>query len=64
MTCRLTHLYPDGAAPYFTVLAPARRGSELEQWQEVKDAAGEAILAARRHDHPPPRRRARPPALV
>jgi len=46
VTCRLTHLYPDGAAPYFTVLAPARRGSELEQWQEVKDAAGEAIVAA------------------
>ena len=45
-TCRLTHVYPDGAAPYFTVLAPARRGAELEQWQEVKDAAGEAIIAA------------------
>ena len=26
VTCRLTHVYPDGAAPYFTVLAPARRG--------------------------------------
>src|ERR671914_728670 len=25
VTCRLTHAYPDGAAPYFTVLAPARR---------------------------------------
>ena len=46
MTCRLTHAYPDGAAPYFTVLAPARRGSELEQWAEVKAAASEAILAA------------------
>jgi len=45
VTCRLTHVYPDGAAPYFTVLAPARRGSELEQWQEVKDAAGEAIVS-------------------
>ena len=22
VTCRLTHAYPDGAAPYFTVLAP------------------------------------------
>ncbi len=32
VTCRLTHVYPDGAAPYFTVLAPARRGDELEQW--------------------------------
>ncbi len=46
VTCRLTHVYPDGAAPYFTVLAPARRGGELEQWAEIKAAAGEAILAA------------------
>lgn len=44
VTCRLTHAYPDGAAPYFTVLAPARRGSELEQWRVVKQAASEAIL--------------------
>jgi alkyldihydroxyacetonephosphate synthase len=46
VTCRLTHAYPDGAAPYFTVLAPARRGSELEQWDEVKAAASEAIAGA------------------
>jgi alkyldihydroxyacetonephosphate synthase len=46
VTCRLTHIYPDGAAPYFTVLAPARRGVEVEQWDEVKDAASEAIVAA------------------
>ncbi|MDQ5831767.1 MAG: FAD-binding oxidoreductase, partial [Actinomycetota bacterium] len=46
VTCRLTHVYPDGAAPYFTVLAPARRGEELEQWDEVKAAASEAIIAA------------------
>jgi alkyldihydroxyacetonephosphate synthase len=44
--CRLTHAYPDGAAPYFTVLAPARRGGELEQWDAIKRAAGDAILAA------------------
>jgi alkyldihydroxyacetonephosphate synthase len=44
VACRLTHAY--GAAPYFTVLAPARRGAELEQWDEVKAAASEAILAA------------------
>jgi len=43
VSCRLTHVYPDGAAPYFTVLAPARRGSEVEQWDEVKAAASEAI---------------------
>jgi alkyldihydroxyacetonephosphate synthase len=46
LTVRITHAYPDGAAPYFTVLAPARRGSELEQWDEVKAAASEAIAAA------------------
>jgi alkyldihydroxyacetonephosphate synthase len=43
--CRLTHVYPDGAAPYFTVLAPARRGDELAQWGEVKAAISEVILA-------------------
>ena len=46
VTCRLTHVYPDGAAPYFTVLAPARRGGELEQWSELKQAASEAIIGA------------------
>jgi alkyldihydroxyacetonephosphate synthase len=44
VSCRLTHVYPDGAAPYFTVIAPARRGSELEQWDEIKAAASEAII--------------------
>jgi alkyldihydroxyacetonephosphate synthase len=45
VTCRLTHAYPDGAAPYFTVLAPARRGGEVEQWDAIKQAASEAVLA-------------------
>jgi alkyldihydroxyacetonephosphate synthase len=46
VSCRFTHVYPDGAAPYFTLLAPARRGAELEQWDEVKAAASEAVIAA------------------
>jgi alkyldihydroxyacetonephosphate synthase len=46
VTCRLTHAYPDGAAPYFTVYAPARRGSEVEQWDAVKAAASEALIAS------------------
>ncbi len=46
VTCRFTHVYPDGPAPYFTVLAPARRGEEVEQWDAIKRAAGEAVLAA------------------
>ena len=44
ISCRLTHVYPDGAAPYFTVLAPARRGSEVEQWDEIKAAVSEALI--------------------
>jgi alkyldihydroxyacetonephosphate synthase len=43
VTCRLTHVYPDGPAPYYTVVAPARRGDELQQWATIKAAASEAI---------------------
>jgi alkyldihydroxyacetonephosphate synthase len=46
VTCRLTHAYPDGAAPYFTVLAPARRGSEVEQWDAIKAAVSEVLIAS------------------
>jgi len=46
VTCRLTHVYPDGPAPYFTMVAPARPGAELTQWSEIKSAASEAVLAA------------------
>jgi alkyldihydroxyacetonephosphate synthase len=46
LSCRFTHVYPDGPAPYFTVLAPGRRGSELEQWDEIKAAASEALIEA------------------
>jgi alkyldihydroxyacetonephosphate synthase len=45
-TCRFTHVYPDGPAPYFTVVEPARRGSELEQWDEIKARASEAVASA------------------
>jgi alkyldihydroxyacetonephosphate synthase len=46
VTCRFTHAYQDGPAPYFTVLFPARRGEEVEQWWAVKRAASDAIIAA------------------
>jgi alkyldihydroxyacetonephosphate synthase len=46
LSCRFTHVYPDGPAPYYTVLAPARRGSEIEQWDEIKAAVSEAVLEA------------------
>jgi alkyldihydroxyacetonephosphate synthase len=44
VTCRFTHAYPDGVAPYFTVLAPAIRGGEVEQWDEIKAAVSEALI--------------------
>lgn len=43
INCRLTHVYPDGPAPYFTVIAAGRRGSEVAMWDEVKSAAGEVL---------------------
>ncbi len=46
VSCRFTHVYPDGPAPYYTVIAPARRGDEVAQWHEMKQAAGAAITAA------------------
>jgi alkyldihydroxyacetonephosphate synthase len=45
LACRFTHVYPDGPAPYYSVLAPGRRESELAQWAEIKAAASEALLA-------------------
>jgi len=44
VSCRFTHVYPDGPAPYFTVMAPAERGGEVEQWDEIKEAAAEAVI--------------------
>ncbi|HEX3693413.1 MAG TPA: FAD-binding oxidoreductase [Solirubrobacteraceae bacterium] len=46
VTCRFTHVYPDGPAPYFTVLAPARRGEEVEQWGAIKQSVSEALIEA------------------
>jgi alkyldihydroxyacetonephosphate synthase len=45
LSCRFTHVYPDGPAPYFTFVAPGRKGEELEQWLAIKRAAGDALAA-------------------
>jgi alkyldihydroxyacetonephosphate synthase len=73
VTCRFTHVYPDGPAPYFTVLAPAVRGGEVEQWDEIKAAASEALMEngatithhhAVGRDHRPWYDQQRPPAFA
>jgi alkyldihydroxyacetonephosphate synthase len=45
VSCRFTHVYPAGPAPNYPGLARGRRGSELEQWAEIKAAASEALIA-------------------
>jgi alkyldihydroxyacetonephosphate synthase len=46
ISCRFTHVYPDGPAPYYTVLAPARRGDEVAQWDEIKAAVSDTVIDA------------------
>jgi alkyldihydroxyacetonephosphate synthase len=44
VTCRFTHAYPDGAAPYFTFQALGRHGNLIEQWQQIKKGASDAVI--------------------
>ncbi|HKH42134.1 MAG TPA: FAD-binding oxidoreductase [Solirubrobacterales bacterium] len=46
INCRFTHVYPDGPAPYYTVLAKARRGDEMAQWDEIKAAVSDTVIDA------------------
>ncbi len=48
LSCRITHVYPDGVAPYFTFAtraADASVASALAAWVEIKRAANEALVA-------------------
>ena len=44
--CHVSHIYPDGASLYFTVLAAQDPADPAEQWRRAKRAAGDAIAAA------------------
>jgi alkyldihydroxyacetonephosphate synthase len=46
VTCRLTHVYADGAAPYFTFYGLGRGGLTdlIGQWQVVKQVASDALI--------------------
>ncbi len=46
VTCRFTHVYPDGPAPYYTLEALGRHGAEIEMCDKLKKAASDAIIAA------------------
>ncbi|MBS1848827.1 MAG: FAD-binding oxidoreductase [Actinobacteria bacterium] len=45
VNCRLTHSYVDGTAPYFTVIAASRPGSEVAMWDAIKAAAMEILTS-------------------
>ncbi|MFZ3268094.1 MAG: FAD-linked oxidase C-terminal domain-containing protein, partial [Mycobacterium sp.] len=43
VTCRFTHVYPDGPAPYYGIYASGRWASIVAQWDDIKAAVSEAI---------------------
>jgi alkyldihydroxyacetonephosphate synthase len=44
--CHVSHLYPTGASLYFTAFAAQDRDDPVAQWERLKAAACEAIVAA------------------
>jgi len=45
VSCRFTHLYPDGPAPYYTIIAAGTVDKELEQWDAIKTKVSQALIA-------------------
>jgi len=44
VTCRLTHTYPDGLAPYFSYTAYATPSTMIDVWKEIKLATNEICI--------------------
>ena len=44
ITCRFTHIYPDGPAPYYSVVAWSEPGKQLETWDAIKAAVSDALI--------------------
>jgi len=42
--CHVSHVYPEGASLYFTLMARMKKGEELAQYDAVKAAATRAIV--------------------
>jgi alkyldihydroxyacetonephosphate synthase len=45
VSCRFSHAYPDGPAPYFAFHGQAAPDAMLEQWRAIKDVASDALIA-------------------
>jgi alkyldihydroxyacetonephosphate synthase len=46
LSCRFTHVYPDGPAPYYTWTGVGRPGSEISMWSEIKAASNAIVVDA------------------
>ena len=46
VSCRFTHVYPDGPAPYYTVLAPAGAAQRSSSGTRSRRRASEAVIDA------------------
>ncbi len=44
VTCRFTHAYPDGPAPYFTFQALGNFDGALDQWRQIKAASNDLVV--------------------
>lgn len=45
VSCRFTHVYPDGPAPYYTFIGKPAPGTQVETWWTVKRSASEVLAA-------------------
>lgn len=45
VTCRFTHVYPDGPAPYFTYSGLGTTAGMIEQWRDIKAASMEVVTS-------------------
>ena len=45
VACRFTHAYPDGPAPYYSILAPAKKESMIQQWEDIRAAASDVLMS-------------------
>lgn len=46
LSCRFTHVYPDGPAPYYSFSGPVPIGEEQAIWQAIKTTANDAVVDA------------------
>ena len=46
VSCRFTHVYPDGPAPYFSYLLPGGKSlrDSLARWKQVKQASNQVVV--------------------